>query len=70
MAMTDYHRLNRVDSFFNADKVFLDSIKVKTDKKTIDIPLSKGINVIIGDNSIGKSMLLHAITGYEKDGEN
>ena len=69
MAMTDYHRLNRVDSFFNADKVFLDNIKVKTDKKTIVIPLSKGINVIIGDNSIGKSMLLHAITGYEKDGE-
>ena len=69
MAMTDYHRLNRVDSFFNADKVFLDSIKVEIDKKTIVIPLSKGINVIIGDNSIGKSMLLHAITGYEKDGE-
>ena len=69
MAMTDYYRLNRVDSFFNADKVFLDSITVKTDNKTIEIPLSKGINVIIGDNSIGKSMLLHAITGYEKDGE-
>lgn len=69
MAMTDYHRLKRVDSFFNADKVFLNSISVKTDNKTIEIPLSKGINVIIGDNSIGKSMLLHAITGYEKDGE-
>ena len=31
-----------------------------------DIPLSAGINVIIGDNSVGKSLLLHALTGYYK----
>lgn len=30
----------------------------------LDIPLSRGINVIIGDNSIGKSLLLHKLTNY------
>ena len=33
------------------------------------IPLSRGINVIIGDNSIGKSLLLHELTGYKKQQE-
>ena len=33
--------------------------------KNYDIKLSPGINVIIGDNSIGKSLLLHKITNYE-----
>ncbi len=27
------------------------------------IPLSKGINVVIGDNSVGKFLFLNAITG-------
>ena len=30
------------------------------------IPLSRGINVIIGDNSIGKSLLLHKLTNYSE----
>lgn len=34
--------------------------------KKYDIPLSRGINVIIGDNSIGKSLLLHKLTDYRK----
>ena len=69
MAVTDHSRLKRVDSFFSVDKYTLDKISVFSRSGPIDIPLSKGINVIIGDNSIGKSMLLHAITGYDKDGE-
>ena len=69
MAVTDHMRLKRVDSFFNADKYALDRISLTTQAGEIDVPLSKGINVIIGDNSIGKSMLLHAITGFEKDGD-
>ncbi len=69
MAMTGFARLKRVNSFFNADKHFLEMIKLNGNGETISIPLSRGINVIIGDNSIGKSMLLHALTGFEKDGE-
>lgn len=69
MAVTDHMRLKRVDSFFNADKFTLGFIEIENNNELIKIPLSKGINVIIGDNSIGKSMLLHAITGFEKNGE-
>lgn len=51
------------------DKFTLDAIRISLGAQEEVIPLSKGINVIIGDNSIGKSMLLHAITGFEKEGE-
>lgn len=70
MALTDQQRLKRVDSFFTADKTTLEYIEIDNNGKTERIPLSKGINVIIGDNSIGKSMLLHALSGFEKSGEN
>lgn len=66
MAMTDNLRLKRVNSFFNVDKVALDYINVISNGQKMQIPLSRGINVIIGDNSVGKSMLLHALTGYSK----
>lgn len=69
MAVTDHTRLKRVDSFFNPDKFALDFIEIENNGEIIKIPLSRGINVIIGDNSIGKSMLLHALTGFEKSGE-
>lgn len=69
MAVTDHMRLKRVDSFFNPDKFALEFIEVENNGETIKIPLSKGLNVIIGDNSIGKSMLLHSLTGFEKEGE-
>lgn len=68
MAITDHTRLNWVNSFFNADKNSLEKITLYHNGSEIIVPLSKGINVIIGDNSIGKSLLLHAITGYEKKG--
>lgn len=66
MAITDHNRLKSVDSFFTATHYTLPSIKINSDKEVFEIPLSKGINVIIGDNSVGKSLLLHALTGYSK----
>lgn len=69
MALTDQRRLKRVDSFFNADKTTLEYIEIENNGEKQRIPLSKGINVIIGDNSIGKSMMLHALSGFEKSGE-
>lgn len=69
MAITDSSRLKMVNSFFSPDKFSLESLSFKTRNKEFSIPLSKGINVIIGDNSIGKSLLLHSITGFEKNGD-
>ena len=66
MAITDHNRLKSVDSFFTATRYTLPSIKVSNDQEDVEIPLSKGINVIIGDNSVGKSLVLHALTGYTK----
>ena len=66
MAMTDPSRLKRVNSFFNVDKVSKERIIINSNDEEHEVPLSKGINVIIGDNSIGKSMLLHALTDYKQ----
>lgn len=68
MAMTDRSRLKMTNSFFCVDKVTLDCIEIYNKSQKTVVPLSKGINVIIGDNSVGKSMLLHALTGYSKTG--
>ena len=69
MAITDYSRMSTVNSFFTPTNYTLPCIRIESDAEVTEIPLSKGINVIIGDNSIGKSMLLHAITGYTKEGQ-
>lgn len=69
MAITDSSRLKMVNSFFNIEKFSLDCISLHTKGKELTIPLSRGINVIIGDNSIGKSLLLHAIGNFEKSGD-
>lgn len=69
MAVTDHTRLKSVDSFFAVTKSTLDKIQLTIQNKNVEIPLSKGINVIIGDNSIGKSLFLHAISGYKKSGQ-
>ena len=66
MSMTDHTRLSTFNNFFNETKTTLDSIELSNDTGSISIPLSKGINVIIGDNSVGKSLLLHAMTSYYK----
>lgn len=66
MAITDHHRIKTVNSFFNPDATYTKTIDMKIGDVEYHIPLSRGINVIIGDNSIGKSLLLHKLTGYRK----
>lgn len=66
MAITDRSRMKVVDSFFSATQYTLPEICFTYNDVTHSIPLSKGINVVIGDNSVGKSLLLHALTGYSK----
>lgn len=66
MSMTDYTRIKRNDSFFSVDDKKLSNIEIRIDKKVHQIPLSKGLNVIIGDNSIGKSLLLHKLLLFIK----
>ena len=64
MAITDLSRIKVGDcSFFSASSSKLDSLELSIDGKGFDIPLSPGINAIIGDNSIGKSMMIHRLTG-------
>ena len=67
MAMTDYRRIKKNDSFFNPTEEYLESIKFEINGTIETIELSKGLNVIIGDNSIGKSLLLHKLTNYIKE---
>ncbi len=64
LALTDDTRISLDDNFFSGSNYQLDSIKLSVDGITTDVPLSKGINAIIGDNSIGKSLLLHKMTDY------
>lgn len=68
MAMTDRTRLKRVNSFFNIDSKYIENLEIVVNNKKYSIPLSRGINVIIGDNSIGKSMLIHAMLNFNKNG--
>lgn len=66
MSVTDTSRISGNSEFFDNTRKSLDSISLSVDDKEVAIPLSKGINVVIGDNSIGKSLMLHALTGYKK----
>lgn len=65
MAITDYSRISLSSSLFSTDERKLKSIDLDINGNNYNIPLSNGINAIIGDNSIGKSLLLHKITNYE-----
>ena len=64
MAVTNAKRINYVNNFYSTTDKYLDSINIEIDNNKYDIKLSKGINVIIGDNSIGKSLLIHKLTNY------
>lgn len=64
MAVTDVSRIKTVPSFFSGSTAILDAIELTLAGKDITIPLSHGINAIIGDNSIGKSSLLNALNNY------
>lgn len=64
MAVTNTKRINYVNNFYSTTDKYLDSINIEIDNNKYDIKLSKCINVIIGDNSIGKSLLIHKLTNY------
>ncbi len=64
MAVTNTKRINYVNNFYSTTDKYLDSINIEIDNNKYDIKLSKGINVIIGDNSIGKSLFIHKLTNY------
>jgi predicted ATPase len=63
MAVTDHHRIELENSFYNPNEKYLKEVIVEIDGEENVIPLSRGLNVIIGDNSIGKSLFLNAVTG-------
>ena len=63
MAVTDYHRIELENSFYNPNEKYVKEVIIEIDGEKNIIPLSKGINVVIGDNSVGKSLFLNAITG-------
>lgn len=65
MAITNIRRINYVNNFFSTSDKYLKNINMEISNQKYDINLSKGINVIIGDNSIGKSLLIHKLTNYE-----
>lgn len=66
MAITDSRRIKiGVSSFFSANAP-IDNIELSIDNIDYNIALSKGINAIIGDNSIGKSLLIHKMTDYRE----
>ena len=65
MAITDSSRIHVGDaSFFSADASRVDALDLRFGDSEFKIPLSPGINAIIGDNSIGKSLLIHRLTDY------
>lgn len=66
-AITENSRMSFENNFFTAyPNNYISNIQLELENQLIDIPLSRGINVIIGDNSIGKSLLLHKLTKYYK----
>ncbi len=65
MAFSDTSRISTNDLLFSKRSKMLNNISLSIKDQEIDIPLSPGINVIIGDNSIGKSLLLHKLTEYQ-----
>lgn len=66
MAVTDFSRIGCSDQIFADVSYYLDKIDLINNGVHETIPLSKGVNVIIGDNSTGKSALLHNLTNYTK----
>lgn len=65
MAVTDASRIKTVGSFFSGSIRSLDEINMEVDGKEMHIPLSPGINAIIGDNSVGKSSIMNSLVGFD-----
>lgn len=68
MAVTDISRIKTIPSFFSGSQDTLNSLELSLNGVDLSIPLSPGINAIIGDNSIGKSSLLNALTDFHEVG--
>lgn len=68
MAITDDSRISTFNNFF-PDSNYVKKIPYRLNGIDKEIILSKGINAIIGDNSVGKSLLLHAWTNYLKEND-
>lgn len=58
MALTDSKRVST--SKYNINKPYIESLKLDLNGKSKVIELSSGLNVMIGDNSIGKSLILES----------
>lgn len=63
--MTDLRRIKKTYGSFFSQKNSIDKLDLKINNESIEIELSNGINAIIGDNSVGKSCLIHKLTDYE-----
>lgn len=59
MALTEPKRITTAP--FEIQKPFISELKIKLNGEENNINLSPGLNVIIGDNSIGKSLLLESL---------
>lgn len=64
MAFSDTRRISTTNNIFGTRQKMINNISISLNGQNYNIQLSPGINVIIGDNSIGKSLLLHKMTNY------
>lgn len=64
MAVTDVSRIKTVDSFFSGSPKSLEEICLEISGQAYHVPLSPGINAIIGDNSVGKSSIMNSLVGF------
>ncbi|MEG2747151.1 MAG: hypothetical protein RR934_07765, partial [Gordonibacter sp.] len=65
MAVTDASRIKTANSFFSGSTKSLDEIVLELDGDEQRIPLSPGINAIIGDNSVGKSSIMNSLVDFD-----
>ena len=56
MALTESRRVTI--AYYDIRKPYLDKISLNIKNQVVDLELSSGLNAIIGDNSIGKSLIL------------
>ena len=56
MSLTDSKRVTT--AYYELNKPFIENLEISINGEKNIIPLSQGLNVMIGDNSIGKSLIL------------
>lgn len=65
MALTEQKRVTT--EYYPIPEPFVSQIDLKIGNEDISVPLSYGLNVIIGDNSIGKSLILNKLLEGKND---